>query len=128
VARDARHWSIRVAADSTVVRIRLRLAAVRPRVAGDAREDGIVRGGSVTVRAHRPVVRLLEPGMVERRAEPIRGNPSGVASYAGGWVLRGNVIRYCATKRLRAQPGRLVTSVAIGVRGGKCIVVVDVAR
>jgi hypothetical protein len=66
--------------------------------------------------------------MVERRAEPIRGDPSGVASYASGWVLCGNVIRYRAAERLRAQPGRLVASVAICVRGRKRVVVVDVAR
>lgn len=74
------------------------------------------------------MMRFPEPGMVERRAEPIRGHPGGVASYAGGGVLRGNVIRYCAAERLSAQPGRLVASVAIGVRGRKRVVVVDVAR
>ena len=73
------------------------------------------------------MMRFPKPGMVESRAKPICGDPSGVASYASGWVLRGNVIRYRATECLCAQPGRLMASVAIGVRGSKRVIVVDVA-
>ena len=40
---------------------------------------------------------------------------------------RGNVIRNIAAESLRAGPGRLVAAVAIRVRRGKCVVVVDVA-
>jgi len=128
VARDASHRSICVAADATMIRVRLRLATVRARVANDAGEDRIVRGIDVAVRTDRPVMWFFEPGMVESRSEPVRGHPSGVAGYAGGGVLRRNVVRHSTAECLRAQPCRLVASVAIRIRGRQRVVVVDVAR
>lgn len=109
-----------------MIRVRLRLATVRTRMANDAREDRIVRGINVAVCTDRSVMWFREPGMVESRAKPIRGNPSGVAGNAGGRVLRRDVIRYSAAQCLRAQPCCLMASIAIGVRGRQRIVVVDV--
>jgi len=101
---------------------------MRARMAVNARKDRIVRGIDMTVCTDRAMVRYLEPGMVESRAQPIRGDPSGVARHAGGRVLRGGVIRDRTTKGLRAYPRRLVAAVAIGVRRCQREVVVDVAR
>ena len=74
------------------------------------------------------MVRLFEPGMVKRRAEPIGGSPRGVAGYAGGRILRGDVIRHAATERWRALPGRDMAAIAIGVGRRQSVVVADVAR
>ena len=111
-----------------MIRVRLRLATVRACVANDAGEHCIVRGIDVAICTDRRVMWFLEPGMVESRAKPIRGDPSGVAGNAGGRVLRRNVIRHRATECLRAQPGCLMAPIAIGVRGRQRVVVVNVAR
>ena len=97
-------------------------------MADNAGEDQIVRRIDVAVCTDRLVVRYSEPRVVESRPEPIRRDPGGMAGYTGGRVLRGNVIRHCTAKRLGAQPCRLMTSVAIRVRGGQRVIVVDVAR
>ena len=42
-----------------------------------------------------------------------------MAAQASGGELRGNMIRHLAAERLRAQPGRLMASIAIRVRRSK---------
>ena len=51
-----------------------------------------------------------------------------MAGHASGGELRCNVIRHLAAKGLRAQPGRLMASITISIRGCESKVVVDVAR
>lgn len=100
-----------------MIRVRLRLATVRARMANDARKCRIIRGNDMAIGAHGTLVGNPEPRVVESRAKPIRGDPSGMAGHTGGWVLRGNVIWHRAAECLRAQPRRLVASIAVGVRG-----------
>lgn len=111
-----------------MIRVRLRLIAVRTRVANDAGKYCIVRRSDVAVGANGTMVRHLEPGVIERRAEPIGGGPCGVAGYASGWVLRGDVIRHAPAEGLRALPRGQMATITIGVRRGQRIVVADVAR
>lgn len=96
MARNASHWTVGVAAIPFVSRICLRLVTVRTRVANDAGKYCIVRRSDVAVGANGTMVRLLEPSVIERRTEPIGRGPRRVAGYAGGWVLRGDVIRHTA--------------------------------
>jgi len=64
-------------------------------------------------------------GMVERRIRP--HNRVMALGAQRRREARGNVVRHGATKRRRAIPGRLVTTVAIRVRRRERIVVTDVA-
>jgi len=79
VAVDANRRAIRVTVDATVIRVRLRLAAMRARMADYARKDRIVRSIDVAVRADRLMVWDLEPRVVKGRAQPICRGPSGMA-------------------------------------------------
>ena len=128
VAGDTSHRAVGIAAYSFVIRVRLRLVAVRARVTNDAGEDRIVCGIDVAVGADGAMVRLLKPGVVKRCAEPIRRGPGGVAGYASGGVLRGDVIRHAAAKCLRALPGCQMATVAVCVRCREAVIVADVAR
>jgi len=123
----ANRGPVGVSADAPVSRVGLRFAAVRPRMANDARENRIVRRVRVAVRAHRPVMRFFEPRMVEGRAEPVGGSPGRMARHASGRVLRGDVIRHAATKSLCALPGCEVATVAIRIRRSQGVIVADVA-
>src|SRR5262249_6760000 len=101
-------------ASHAVVNIHGRCLLVRGlRVAIDAGEARIVGGYLVAVIAHRAVVRYREVRVVKRRVQPARRHMARVAS---GGIPRCNVIRHLATQRLRAQPRRLVASIASGVR------------
>jgi hypothetical protein len=120
--------TVAIPVDALVIRIRLRLVAVRTRMANDARKHKVVRRIDVAVGAYRPMVWLSEPRVVENRAQPIGRDPSGVAGHAGGRVLRGDVVRHTPAKRLCALPSRLVAAVAIGVRGCQGVIAADVAR
>ncbi len=64
-------------------------------------------------------MRNAEPVVSKGRAQPAGGDPRGMAGQASGRVQRGNVVRDIAAKRLRAQPGRLMATIAIRVRQGK---------
>ena len=46
----------------------------------DARKLQIVRRNLVAIIAHRAMVGNPEPGVIERRAQPVRRDPGGVAS------------------------------------------------
>ena len=116
---DADCCVVRIAVDSAVFRIRLRLVAVRAGMADDAGERRIVRRNDVAIGADRALVRNAEPGVVKGRPQPARGDPRCMAGYASRRVQCGNVIRHGAAERLRAQPGRLMASIAIRVRGSK---------
>ena len=50
-----------------------------------------------------------------------------MAAYASGGERRGDVIRHLPAKGLRAQPSRLMASIAIRVRHRESVVVADVA-
>jgi hypothetical protein len=128
VARDASHRAIGVALYAAVIRVRLRLVAVRARVADDAREHRIVRRGDVAIGANGPMVRHLKPRVVEGRAEPIGCGPGGVAGDAGSWVLRRDVVRHTAAQRLRALPRSEMATITIRVRRRQAVVAADVAR
>ncbi len=128
MAIDANRRAVGIAVDSPVIRVGLRLVAVRSRVTNDAGECRIVGRHGMAIGTDRAVVRNLEPRMVKGSAQPIGSGPRRVASHAGRRVLRGDVIWHGPTERLRAQPSRLMAPVAIGVRGRQAVVAVDVAR
>jgi len=128
VARDTSHRAVGVAAIAFVSRVCLRLVTVRARVTNDAGEHCIVRRSDVAVGADGTMVRLLEPSMVERCAEPIGRGPGGVAGYASGRVLRSDMIRHAPAQRLRALPGGQMATITIGVRRSQRVVIADVAR
>ena len=86
------------------------------RMATLTRERLIVRRNQVAVRTDRTIVRNAEPGVIKGRAQPTRGDPRSVAGEASGRVQRGNVVRHSAAERLRAQPSRLMASIAIRTR------------
>ena len=67
----------------------------------------------MAVVAHRAVMGNREVRVVKRRSEPAAG---GVATIAGRWVSRCDVIRNRAAERLRTVPLRLVASIAGRVR------------
>ena len=62
-------------------------------------------------------MRNAEPGVIKGCPQPARGDPRSVAGQASGRVHRSNVVRHDAAERLRAQPGRLMATIAIRVRG-----------
>ena len=128
MAGDTSHRTVGVAAITFVSRVCLSLVTVRARVTNDAREDGVVCRSGVAIGANGPVVRLLEPCVVEDRAEPIGCGPGGVAGDAGSWVLRRDVIRHAATESLRALPRCKVATITIRVRRRQAVVAPDVAR
>jgi hypothetical protein len=66
-------------------------------------------------------MRNTEPGVIKGCTQPPRGYPGRVAGDAGCGVLRGHVIRHCATERHRVLPGRFVASVAIRIRRSEAV-------
>jgi len=101
-----------------------------PRMAINTRKLRVVRRDQVAVRTDRAIVRNAEPGVLsccKCRPQPARGDPRGVTGHASGRELRGDMIWHLAAKSLRAQPSRLMASVAIGVRRRQRVVAVDMA-
>ena len=85
----------------------------------DAGEHRVVRRDQVAVQTDRAIVRNAKPCVIKGRAQPAGGDPRNMAGQASGRVQRGNVVRHSAAKRLRAQPGRLMASIAIRSRRSK---------
>jgi len=71
--------------------------------------------------------RKAEGSVVELAVGPLRDRVTSRASRCRRRKSCANVVRHSAAERRRAVPGRLVTAIAIRVRGGKGIVVALVA-
>ena len=122
---NAGHRAVAIARATLVLRIRLRLAVEWLRVTVDAGHVRVICRVNVAIRTNcivvrqSPVHRVIKCGV----------QPTGrvVASRAGGWEARCNVIRHISTKRRCALPSSRVAAVAIG-RQISGIVVIHVAR
>lgn len=85
-------------------------------VAIGALENRIVVGVGVARRAHAVGSAVIHrpPGVIKRRTQPVRGDPSGVAGDARRWETSGRVVRI-----RRPQIVRFVAGVAIRRGAGK---------
>lgn len=79
-------WTVDVTIHSRVRHTRL--MGGWPGVAINTGERSVVRRHDMAVGTNRAIVGNSEIRMVKGRAKPIRGDPSGVASHASGWILR----------------------------------------
>ena len=121
---NASHWAVGISGSPLVLRVCLALRVVGLCMTVDAGHAGVIGLVDVAVSANSVLVRQAPvTAVIEGCAGPGRGV---VASRAGCWEARSNVVRHVTAKRHGALPGGGVATVAVRweIAG---IVVVDVA-